>query len=372
MKKKETGESRKILIVDDEPCVLGLLSRLLTMEGYTCVCANNGRQALEMFRAEPIQVAILDILMPGVNGISLLKRVKQLKPFTEVVMITGAADVSLAIEAMRHGARDYVLKPFNLNTLLSSIQRAFKHRRQLLESKEYQDCLEVKIREKTSELIEQNLRLQLLIIHTVQSLVHTLEAKDTHTQGHSKRVAFLAVLIARRLGFAEEDGERLRLAGILHDIGKIGIREACLNKPGKLSVDEFEEVKQHPLISQRILEPIEEFQDIIPNIKHHHERFDGRGYPMGLKGDTIPLVARILAVADCYDAMTSDRPYRSALNSGQAMEEIRKNAGKQFDPDIVSVFSELKDELGMMTTLGTEDAFLESSFLSVSNLTMDM
>ena len=353
-----------VLVVDDEPCVLGLLVQLLSQEGYRCLTAKDGDTALGIFEVEPVPVAVFDILMPGLNGISLLKRIKKQKPFTEVIMMTGAADVSLAIEAMRLGARDYVLKPFNLTTLLSSIRRAFEYRRLLLESKEYHDTLEAKIREKTSELIEKNMRLQILILNTVTSLVYTLEAKDVHTQGHSKRVALLSSLMAKRMGFSVEEGEKIRLAGILHDIGKIGIREACLNKPGKLNEAEFNEIKEHPLISERILLPIEELQQIIPSIKHHHERYDGGGYPMGLRGEQIPMDARILAVADCYDAMTTDRPYRSALTNCQALDEIRNNAGRQFDPEVVSVFGEMREELAMMTNLSADDALLESSFSS--------
>lgn len=364
MNVSDPKEKASILVVDDEPCIRRLLAHFLTQEGFTCLVAEDGKNALKIIESEHIPVAIVDILMPGIDGMTLLKKLKRRKPFTEVIMITGAADVALAIEALRLGARDYVLKPFQLGTLLASIRRAFEYRRLFMESKEYHDHLEMKIREKTSELIEQNMRLQLHMINTVQSLVHTLEAKDKHTIGHSKRVALLAALTAKKLGYTEREVERLQLAGILHDIGKIGVREACLNKTGRLNEDEYNEIKEHPLISERILQPIEEFQVIIPQIKHHHERYDGGGYPLGLKGEEIPIDARLLAVADCYDAMTTDRPYRSALTSEEALEEMKNNAGKQFDPELLSVFFEMREKLEEITNLGEEDLFIESSSFS--------
>jgi putative nucleotidyltransferase with HDIG domain len=276
---------------------------------------------------------------------TILEKIKSIRPFIEVIMISGAIDIYMAIKALRLGARDYVLKPFNLEALAESVRQAMAYRQRVMESRDYHDHLELKIREKASELIEQNMQLQLLMINTVQSLVYTLEAKDKHTEGHSKRVALLAALTAKQLGYSETEVERLRLAGILHDIGKIGVREACLNKAGELSDDEYEEVKEHPLISERILKPIEEFQDIIPHIKHHHERYDGCGYPSGLQGDNIPFDARILAMADSYDAMTTDRPYRAALTSEEAIVEMVNNSGSQFDPGLVSVFVAIQDQL---------------------------
>jgi putative nucleotidyltransferase with HDIG domain len=357
-------ERKKILIVDDEPAIRGVLTQFLTQSGYECRTTENGAGALDVLETESVPVVLLDMLMPGLDGIPLLQEVKRKKPLTEVIVVTGFADIAKAVEAMRMGASDYVLKPFDLSTVLTSIQRALKNRQLLLESKEYHDRLEEKIREKTSELIEKNMRFRLIMLNTVQSLVHTLEAKDKCTEGHSKRVAILATLLAKRLGFSDQNVEKLRLAGILHDIGKIGIREACLNKPGKLSDDEYSEVKAHPLISERILKPIDELQEILPEIIHHHERYDGNGYPYGLRCEEIPLKARILAMADCFDAMTSDRPYRAALTTDEAMEEVRKNTGKQFDPQLVSVFCEMRKEIVSLRDQDNGNVEFESSFSS--------
>ncbi|UCE19756.1 MAG: response regulator [Gemmatimonadota bacterium] len=337
------NEKKRILIVDDESCVRELLVHFLNNKGYDCIQAENAQCALNILHQKNIPIIISDIRMPGLDGIGFLQEVKQKEPFTEVIMATALTETSTAVEAMRQGAYDYVVKPFDLKTVETSVRRAFERRQLLIENKEYHDRLEEKVQEKTSELVEKNTQLRLLFLNTIQSLVQTLEAKDKYTEGHSRRVAEMSSLMAKRLRFSDEDVEKLRLAGILHDIGKIGVREACLNKPGTLTEAESEEIKQHPLISERILTPIEELQEILADIRHHHERYDGNGYPHGLRGVDIPLGARILAVADSYDAMTSDRPYRPALTADKALDELEVNAGKQFDPQLIKVFIELYD-----------------------------
>lgn len=338
------NEKKRVLIVDDESCVRELLAHFLSQKGYDCITAENGYCALDILRQDKIPLVISDIRMPGLDGLGLLQEVKRKEPFTEVIMATAHTETSTAIEAMRQGAHDYVLKPFDLNAVEASVQRALERRQLLIENKEYHDRLEEKVREKTSELVEKNSQLRLLFFNTIQSLVQSLEAKDKYTEGHSRRVAEMSSLMAERLLFSDEDVEKLKLAGILHDIGKIGVRETCLNKPGKLTDEEYEEIKLHPLISERILRPIEELQGILADIRHHHERFDGKGYPHGLRGEKIPLGARILAIADSYDAMTSDRPYRPALTPEKALVELEGNAGKQFDPQLIKVFFEMYDD----------------------------
>ena len=335
----------KVLIVDDESCVRQLLTHILNQEGLECLTAENGLDALEKLKQISVPVIISDIRMPGLDGIALLRSVKQSDPLTEVIMATAVSETVKAVEAMKLGAYDYVIKPFDVNLVVTSVRRALERRQLRLENKEYHDRLEEKVREKTAELLEMNVQLRHLFLNTIQSLVHTLEAKDKYTEGHSRRVARMAVSIAERLHFTETQLERIHLAAILHDIGKIGVRETCLNKPGKLTPAEFDEIKQHPLISERILKPIEALEDILADIRHHHERFDGTGYPSGLAGEAIPLVSRILTVADSYDAMTSDRPYRKALSVAETLAELRRNAGTQFDPELVTIFLSIHEAL---------------------------
>jgi putative two-component system response regulator len=263
-------------------------------------------------------------------------------------MATAVSETVKAVEAMKLGAYDYVIKPFDVNMVVTSVHRALERRQLRLENKEYHDRLEEKVLEKTAELVEMNAQLRHLFLNTVQSLVHTLEAKDKYTEGHSRRVAKMAETMAKHLRFTDSQLERIHLAAILHDIGKIGVREACLNKPGRLTPAEYDEVKQHPLISERILKPIEALEDILPNIRHHHERFDGKGYPSGLRGTDIPIGSRILSVADSYDAMTSDRPYRRALSVHETLEELKRNTGTQFDPELVTLFLSIHEASARM------------------------
>lgn len=341
-------EKQHILIVDDESCIRQFLVQILSQAGFECIMAENGIDALEKLQQTSISLIISDIRMPGLDGIGLLKEIKKNHPFTEIIMATAVSETAKAVEAIKLGAYDYVMKPFDVNTVVASIQRALQKRQLLLENKEYHDRLEDKVRETTAELVEMNAQLRHLFLNTIQSLVHTLEAKDTYTEGHSRRVAEMVEVLARRLGFSDSEVERLHLAAILHDIGKIGVREACLNKPHKLTDAEFNEIKQHPLISERILKPIAELEDILPDIRHHHERYDGKGYPGGRKGGEIPIGPRILAVAYSYDAMTSDRLYRKALNICETLEELQRNIGKQFDPKIVTWFLSIHKELPQM------------------------
>jgi response regulator RpfG family c-di-GMP phosphodiesterase len=341
-------EKTRILIVDDEPCVRQLLAEVLSQDGYECIAAENGRAALDHLQHERIPIIISDIRMPKLDGLDLLREVKKRYPFTEVIMATAVNETNRAVEAMRLGAYDYVVKPFDVRAVSASVRRALERRRLLLENREYHERLEEKVREKTSELVEKNVQLRLLFLNTIESLVYTLEAKDKCTEGHSRRVSEMAGFMARTLQFSQEQVERIRLAGVLHDIGKIGVREECLNKSGRLTEEEYDEIKRHPLISERILKPIEALDDILPIIRHHHERYDGKGYPSGLMGEKIPMGSRILAIVDSYDAMISDRPYRSALSIQKTLEEIQANAGKQFDPKLVTVFQNIYESFRHM------------------------
>jgi putative two-component system response regulator len=327
-----------ILVVDDERLVNAIMARYLSQVGYTCVAAHSGKEALEMLQQHPCSLALCDIRMPGMDGIELLKRIKKLDDEIAVIMVSAVDNREVAVEAMRAGAYDYVIKPFHLEEVLISVQRALENRRLTLERKEYQRNLEKKVEERTRELAEKNEELQRLFISAIESIVLTLQAKDEYTEGHSRRVSAHASAIARELGLPEEDVENIRRAALLHDLGKVGTKDSILNKPGKLTDEEGDHIRLHPLIAASILQPITPLREIITYIKHVHEAYDGSGYPDGLEGEDIPLGARIISVADVFDAMTSRRPYRAAMEAEVVLEHIQNEAGRQFDPVVVETF----------------------------------
>ena len=346
-----SNNEAKILIVDDEARVREILSRKLVDEGYHCLTASNGNNALKLLKADQVDLVLLDIMMPGKSGTEVLKEIKDTHPDTAVIMVTAIADAQTAIGLMKAGAYDYIIKPVELNVLLVSLSRALEKRRLIIENRGYQSHLEQKVKEQT-EKVRQS------FLNSITSLVYALEAKDKYTHGHSQRVTKIAVSIAKKLAIPQAVLEKIELAGLLHDVGKIGVSETILNKPGRLTSEEFEVVKSHCEIGERILVPIVEDKEILEMVRHHHERYDGTGYPDGLSGRQITQCASIvavaeayatiaspgamsLAVADAYDAMTSDRPYRPAMTSEAACAELENCKGKQFDPVIVDTFLSL-------------------------------
>lgn len=326
-----------ILVVDDEQLVREMISRRLEKRGFKCLMAGDGHSALKLASKNNISLVLLDISMPGMSGLDVLAGIKDEHPDTMVIMVTAVVDINTAIKAMTSGAYDYLIKPIETEILNISVTRAIERRSLIVENKEYQRNLEQKVTEQTEEI-------QKTFINTVASLANALEAKDEYTRGHSERVTDIAIKIARELGLNETDIEKIRLAGLLHDIGKIGVREYILNKPGKLTKEEFEQVKTHSKIGEHILRPVIKDKDILDMVIHHHERYDGRGYPDGLTDNQISLHASILAVADAYDAMTSDRPYREALSIKQAREEFKRFTKKQFRPLVVEALFGILDK----------------------------
>ena len=322
--------------------VNSILARFLSGEGYSCITAEDGAEALEKLRNRPCALALCDIRMPGMDGLELLKRIKEYNDEIAVIMVTAVDNREVAVEAMRAGAHDYVMKPFHLDEVLISVQRALENRRLLLDRKEYQRDLEREVKERTKELAEKNEELQRLFISAIESIVLALQAKDEYTEGHSRRVSSHAIAIAEELSLSDEEVENIRLAALLHDIGKVGAKESILNKPGKLTDEEGDHIRTHPLIAASILEPITPLRDIIAYIKHVHESYDGGGYPDGLVGEEIPLGARIVAVADVFDAMISPRPYRPAMEEDAVLDHLRDEAGKQFDPAVVEAFLKIQ------------------------------
>jgi len=321
----------RLLIVDDENGIRSLLGINLSKMGYTWDEAGDAYQALEKIEERCYSLVLLDISMPGMTGRELLPLIKEKCPDTAVIMATALADTSLAVKCMKEGAYDYLTKPFDFNNLESSIYRALEKRRLELENLEYKEHLEEKVEEQADKIRQS-------FFNAMTSLAYALEARDEYTSGHSNRVTVSALAISEQLGVDPIQTETIRLASMVHDIGKIGIKENVLNKPGKLTEEEFRHIKTHPEIGERILQPVVDNQEIISIVRHHHERYDGNGYPDGLKAEEIPLGARILAVADSYDAMTSQRPYRAALHQNEALDELGKGKGTQFDPQMVDIF----------------------------------
>ena len=322
-----TGKQATILIVDDEEGIRRLLSQKLSNQGYQCQVAGSADQALDKLRDNTVGLVLLDINMPGKSGVELLPEIKAGYPDTAVMMATANTDTSIAIQCMKNGAYDYINKPFNLQEVVLNVERALDKRRLELELKDYQQHLEQKVKEQAK-------KIRAASFDAITSLAYALEAKDKYTSGHSQRVAEISVAIATEMNLPQGSIEKIRLTGLVHDIGKIGVRESVLNKPSQLTDEEFHEIKIHCSVGEHILTPVVEDEETLKIVRHHHERYDGAGYPDKLRGEQIPLGARILAVADTYDAMTSDRPYRKAMSVETANAEVERCKGIQFDPEV--------------------------------------
>lgn len=322
----------RCLVVDDEASVRDVVARVLRSEGFECTVASSGVEAVALLEARTFDLAVLDIQMPEMDGTRLLAEIRLRWPDTGVVMVTGVSDVRTAVACLTHGAFDYVAKPFELDEVRARVRQALEKRRLVRENRDYQQHLEERVR-------EQARRIEELFVHGVHSLVEALEAKDRYTRGHSARVAVYALGIARQLGLDAGTLAEIQLGGELHDIGKIGVREGVLQKPGPLTEEEYLHVMEHPVLGERILGPLLRDHPIVLSIvRSHHERLDGAGLPDHLQGESIPLVARIVSVADAFDAITTGRPYMRSRPTEEAIAELRRCAGWQFDPGCVEAF----------------------------------
>jgi putative nucleotidyltransferase with HDIG domain len=324
----------RCLVVDDEPVVRRAVARMLETQGFSCLEAGTGREALDILDGTgELPLIVSDLRMPELDGLGFLAQVRRLFPDTAVVMLSGMAETSVAVECLHLGAADFLTKPVSVGEMHARVARALEKRALVMQNRYYQAHLERRVQEQAERIRE-------LFLEGVQMLARALEAKDPCLRGHSVRVSRYAVETAKRLGLAEPLIEQIRLGGELHDIGKIGTREAVLQKPGTLTEDERNQICEHPVLGERMLAPLaRESPSVLRVVRSHHERLDGAGFPDGLHGDAIPLEARIVAVADAFDAMTSERPYRAPRPPADALGELHHVAGTQLDPDAVTAFT---------------------------------
>lgn len=373
----------KLLIIDDEPSVLSVLSTLLGPV-HDCKTANNAAEAIECLKEDNFDLVLSDIMMPGMTGLELLAEITKLSPDSVVILISGNLSIQSAIEAMRRGAFDYVTKPFNLSDVETAVSRALRHRSLLKANQQYERHLQDLVDVRTNELMiantNLNVTLEKLYLNyraTMHALATALEARDVETKGHSERVVSYCLRLGKQIGLADRQLITLEHGALLHDIGKIGVPDGILLKRGALTEEEWSHMRRHVEYGAQILRGIDFLEGATEIVAQHHERFDGSGYPNGWGGDQICLGARIFAVADAVDAITSDRPYRAGRSFEDAADELIRCAGAHFDPLVVRAFTavsidswreirELVAEPGLKVTDSSARVDLRYSVLTVA------
>ncbi len=336
---KET-EAVRILVVDDEPNISRLVSQLLTVKGYDSRVCDSGAQALAAIAEEEFALVISDINMPGMSGIDLLAAAKNSHPGTAFIMLTAVDDHATAVRSLELGAFGYIIKPFEANELFISVSNSLRRRELELDRDQYEQRLEREVRERTAEI-------RATQEEVIFRLVTASGFRDEETGEHIRRMSEYAAILARAAGWNENAADEMRLAATMHDVGKMGVADAILRKPGKLSQEEFEQMKEHTRIGARILEGSRiPFMELARDIALlHHEKWNGSGYPEGRAGEAIPLAARIVAVCDVYDALVNDRVYRKAMSEEQALAIIKEGRGTHFDPGVLDMFLEKLPEI---------------------------
>jgi putative nucleotidyltransferase with HDIG domain len=339
-------QSDRILVVDDEDAIREIVVSMLASAHYECRQAGSGLEALALLNSgEEFELMLSDLMMADLDGIGLLERTKEKYPDMPVVMVTAVHDISVALAAIRNGAYDYLLKPFEREQLLATVRRALENRRLKMENRAYQTNLESLVAKRTDDLRRAMANLERSYDITLEALGDALDLKDAETEGHSKRVTAFTIAIARAMGLPAEQIRIIARGAFLHDIGKMAIPDHIIRKPGKLDPDEVAIMREHCYHGYQMLRKIPFLQDACDIVYSHQEKYDGTGYPRGLKADEIPLGARIFSIADTLDAITSNRPYRAAQSLTAAREEIERWSGRQFDPEVVKVFIKMPNNI---------------------------
>jgi putative two-component system response regulator len=332
------NDKARILVVDDEVYIQEILKSTLEDAGYECIAVSDAESALEELASQNFDIVLSDIRMPGRQGTELLQDIRNEYPEIVVLMITAVDNANTAIESMRLGAYDYIIKPFNLDRVLMSVNRALDKRRLEKAAREYQKYLHQIAEERAAET-------RRLFYSMTQVFVHMLDLKTPFNEGHSRRVAEKSRYVARELRMTDDGVRKVYLAALLHDVGTIFVEDMLLNKEGALTPDEMRHVREKSSLADEVLRPILDDEEVLKVIRHKRERYDGTGYPDGLKGNLIPLGARVIAVVEAYDAITSGRPYRLPRSPDDAIQELKRCALTQFDPQVVTVFADLHERI---------------------------
>jgi putative two-component system response regulator len=335
--------AHKALVVDDEATIRTALMRFLRNRGFTVEGAGNGQDALDEIAKGGYSLMLCDVRMPGMTGVQVVPQAIERDPDLAIVMLTAVNDAGTAREVLSQGATDYLIKPVELTDLDNAVQRALQKRADAMEKKRLELLVREEVKLRTAELEQEKESLRRMTVSIAETLINAMEAKDVYLRGHSQRVSEMAGLIAHELGLDDATCEDIKLAGRLHDVGKIGIREAVLNKPEGLTREEFEHIKDHVKIGVDILAPLFHIRPALRYLQDHHEQWNGTGYPAGLKEEQISLGGRILSAADTFDALTSKRAYRDPLPPMVAIDHLRKDCGKLLD---TRVFNALEAVVG--------------------------
>ena len=356
---EEPNKSGKILIIDDDSSILSIIETILSEEpDLEIKSLENPLDALQHISTQEVNVILTDIKLPGMTGIELLERVGKFNPGIQVILMTGYLEAEVMRRAIQLGAFDFLHKPFDYNELILTVRQALEKYRLLKQNELYHSRLGQLVEQRTLELIQAKAKLENHYLNAINSMINAIEVSDVYTVGHSERVTAISLILGQLMKFSSEELRYLRIGAMLHDLGKVGGINTLITKPQKLDGNEYEMVKQHPLYGAKIVEPLGLPQTVCDVILQHHERPDGKGYPNGIVKDQISIYAKIVSIADSYDAMTSQRAYRNNLPASEALEEIRSKSGTQFDPEITELFvrhfNRILDTLASKVTLNKE------------------